>query len=155
MLLQTLKSPSQETDPIHKERELIGHHVTLDMGVEGIDKFGTNTFQNYTWMATPAVPYDSSSKLNAPTDQQTMQKSAPLPTPLVIANPGSPATLQAQFHGDNGMETDTKFGNPAGKEANAKGEGNSSAGRCRNDRCGGGTGRRHEGQRDGDHQPQQ
>ena len=65
----TLKSPSEETDSIQRETELVGPHVTSDPSVEGIDKFETNTFQIYTWMAFPAVPCVSSSELNAPIDQ--------------------------------------------------------------------------------------
>ena len=65
----TLKSLLHEIDPFHRERELVGPHVTSDPGVEGIDEFGTNTFQIYTWMATHAVHCDSSTDLNAPMDQ--------------------------------------------------------------------------------------
>ena len=60
-------------------------------------------------MASPAVPCDSSSDLNAGMDQQPANHPAPPPTPLAIASPTSPANLQLQSHGDAGIETDTEF----------------------------------------------
>ena len=39
-----LKSPTHESDPVNKEMELVGSHVTSDPSIEGIDEFGTNTF---------------------------------------------------------------------------------------------------------------
>ena len=43
-----LKSPLHESDLVNREMELVGPHVTSDPSVEGIDEFGTNTFQIYT-----------------------------------------------------------------------------------------------------------
>ena len=77
-----LKSPLHESDLVNNEMELVGPHVTSDPSVEGIDEFGTNTFQIYIWMANPAVPCDSSSDLNACTDQQPANQSAQPPMPL-------------------------------------------------------------------------
>ena len=104
-----LKLPTHESDHVHREMELVGPHVTSDPSIEGIDEFGTNTFQIYIWMASPVVRSDSSSDLNARTDQQPANQIAPPPTPLAILNLASPANLQPQSHGDDGMETDTEF----------------------------------------------
>ena len=65
-----LKSTIHESDPVNREMELVGPHVSSDPSVEGIDEFGTNTFQIYTWMGSPGVLFDSSSDLNAGMDEQ-------------------------------------------------------------------------------------
>ena len=105
----TLKSPTQVTDQIQREREHVGPHITPDPSVHGIDEFGTNTFQIHTWMATPAVPVKSSIDLRASLDEQAAQESAPPPQPLVVASPGASAAVESQSHGNDGMETETEF----------------------------------------------
>ena len=109
LLPMILKSPLHESDPVNREMELVGPHVNSDPSVEGIDDFGTNTFQIYTWMASLALPCDSFSDLNAGTDEQQANQPAPPPTPLAIASPASPPILQPQSHGDDDIEMDTEF----------------------------------------------
>ena len=104
-----LKSPIHESDPMNTEMELVGPYVSSDPSVEGIDEFGTNTFQIYTWMGSPGVPFDSFSDLNAGMNEQQANQPGTPPTPLAIASPASPPILQLQSHGDDGIETDMEF----------------------------------------------
>ena len=105
----TLESPTQVIDQIQRKREHVGPHIISDLSVYGIDKFGTNTFQIHTWMATPDVPVKSSVDLRVSLDEQAAQKSAPPPRPLAVASPSASTAVKSQSHGNDGMEMETKF----------------------------------------------
>jgi hypothetical protein len=49
-----LDSPPMSTETTVRQREVMGPQTSDDPGVEGIDQFGTNTFQIYGWMVAPA-----------------------------------------------------------------------------------------------------
>jgi hypothetical protein len=51
----TLVSPADSAPVVDRRTESLGAHVSTDPSVEGIDQFGTNTFQIREWLKTDRV----------------------------------------------------------------------------------------------------
>jgi len=120
----TLDSPVGSGDLVQREREAVGPHASTDPGLEGINEFGTNTFQMQTWMLSPSlnaaartVPASTDAPTSAPPPDapeiaQTPEAQPAAQTPEaepVASTASTPAHAAREFTMDDGMETDTEF----------------------------------------------
>jgi len=55
----TLDSLVGSSKSIEEEHKSISPHVSTDLDFEGINGFGTNTFQMQSWMTTPSLSIEN------------------------------------------------------------------------------------------------
>lgn len=91
----TMDSPLESNVVLNRQREAVGPHVSTDLGIEGIDQFGTNTFRVHTWISSPSVP----------TELHTQSPDEDVETDTEFAR----HRVEASQHADKDVETDAVF----------------------------------------------
>jgi hypothetical protein len=107
----TLDSPAEVFTPLNAEWEFVGPYASTDPGVQGIDQFGTNTFQIHAWMFAPA----GSEPISPPPAAATALMTSAAP-PVFSVSPVRASRLarvtppvQLSQEEEDAMETDSDF----------------------------------------------